>query len=155
MLLLLASACGPQEFVSQPGVYCSTKDEDPHFTCTKYGDVVCMNNYTYDRVLSSGGVEKVPQFSCRQACDPAKGCPTDDQVCCPGAVYGRNPGGSTHGCTPFSECQASESAADAGARPVIRRDAAPALDTRVTSNVADDGASGEILIVIDAPMAGP
>jgi hypothetical protein len=110
LLLVFASGCGKQERRAHEGVYCSHMSEDPMFVCNPAFDLVCIT--TNRHINPNTGALGPEQYLCRLPCSPGDSCP-EQGVCCPGKIYGKDFGGKTHACVPYSFC------ADP---PVIKRD---------------------------------
>jgi hypothetical protein len=156
---LVGAGCGKSISRSHEGQFCSSfSDDDPYFECSRSSDLICINTYEKSYAQPNNQPDKVvAMWLCREACDPtAKApCAAADEVCCPGAIFGRdypakragNP--MPYACTPRPFCDAvlgMTPPKDAGAKDASSNDTAATPDGTASPDAnADAGAQ-------DAPV---
>ena len=101
---LFGLGCGKTVYRSHEAQYCSTQEEDPFYECSPSSDLICIN--TYSEIVqgnNDAGVNRVPLYLCRLACEPLKDKCPNGETCCPGMIHGITYG-KTGGCVPESRC---------------------------------------------------
>jgi hypothetical protein len=156
-LVSLSAGCTQTRYRSGEGQYCSTnEDEDPHYSCVRSQDLVCISTYSV-QVLADGGQAESrfrDLYLCRLSCSPNEGCPAAGDVCCPGKIYGRTYNNSMYACVPEANCETLTGEPDAGPRPDASADrGGDGAGSRDAPGPADAAGTGDAPAGADA--AGP
>jgi len=103
------SGCSKAQIRAYESHACSTNgDDDPLYVCSPAFDLVCINTYhvmvtnPQEAKKFDGGLR--PVYVCRLACSTKTDCPQAGDVCCEGAIYGKDYGKKA-GCAPAGLCE--------------------------------------------------
>jgi hypothetical protein len=109
-LVFVASGCGKSTIREYESQACSTNDsDDPFLLCSPAYDLICINTYSVtvqnpkEAAKWDGGVR--PVYVCRIACATTSECIQAGDVCCPGAIHGKDYEKKA-GCAPRGMCEA-------------------------------------------------